>query len=190
VSAAAEDAFAGFMEGEKTTGKKAASALGVLGLGGLDMAGRSSGASKEVTTAKLLVGPNLAVASEFPTYAFSSSRFTSESNVTVSLDSSNKDPDAAHISLTFGYFPQGLFYDPTMFFSHSQDMLLPSSYVASGVTPTAPAASQNCTGNETDCGTGSRSRRRANSASSQRGGSGMLLQALSAAAALALVFVL
>jgi hypothetical protein len=145
------------------------------------MLGLNAGPIKKVSTAKLLVGPNLAAATEFPTYAFSSDRFTSESNVSVVLATSK---DAARFSLTFKYFEQGLLYDPTVFFTHKDDMMMSGT----DVIPTVPISTL-CK-NESDC---VRGRRRpvmqGNSASTP--GQALHLQALlSAAAALLVLLVL
>lgn len=166
------------MDAERTLGKKGVTGIGT---GGLDVLGLSSGPVKHVSTAKLLVGPNLAAATEFPTYAFSSDRFTAESNVSVALATSK---DAARFSLTFRYFEQGLFYDPTVFFTHKEDMMLADS----GVVPTAPT-SMMCK-NETDC---VRSRRRptlVGNSSSMPSSSLRLQVLLSAAAVLLLALIL
>jgi hypothetical protein len=176
------EAFTDFMEDRALGGKKGAAGIGGIGVGGLDMLGLSAGPIKKVSTAKLLVGPNLAAATEFPTYAFSSDRFTSESNVSVVLATNSKD--AARFSLTFGYFEQGLFYDPTMFFTHKDDMMM----AGSDAIPTVPTATL-CK-NESDC---VRGRRRpalqGNSASTPS--RALSLQALlSAAAALLVLLVL
>lgn len=163
------------MEAERTLGKK-----GMAGLGGLDMLGVNSGPVKHVTTGKLLVGPNLAAATEFPTYAFSSDRFTSESNVTVALATSK---DAARFSLMFRYFEQGLYYDPTVFFTHREDMMLADN----GGAPVAPTTTLMCSKNETDC---VRGRRRATilaNGSSAPGSGSLRIQALLSAATLLLL---
>lgn len=136
------------MDPEKLASRKGAAGMAVPGAGGLDMFGLKSGPVKSVSTAKLLVGPNLAAATEFPTYAFSSDRFTSESNVTVALATGS----AARFSLTFRYFEQGLFYDPTVFFTHKDDMMLSGS----DLVPNAPATTLMCSKNETDCFRGRR----------------------------------
>jgi hypothetical protein len=138
-----------------------------------------------VATAKLLVGPKLAAATEFPTYAFSSDRFTSESNVSVVLAANNKD--AARFSLQFGYFEQGLFYDPTVFFStNTEDMMLGSDGAAAAALPPSRVK---CAGNETECGRGRRRPTMQNS-SSRAGGALWLQTFLSAAAMLAAVLLL
>lgn len=78
---------------------------------------------KRVNTAKLLVSPNMSIAVEVPPNAFTSKNFTSESNVSVVL-TSNTTTGATHLGMTFGYFEQGLFYDPVMYFSNVDDMAL------------------------------------------------------------------
>jgi hypothetical protein len=166
--------------------KKAAAGMASNGLDMLDLA---TGPTKRVATAKLLVGPKLAAATEFPTYAFSSDRFTSESNVSVVLAANSKD--AARFSLQFGYFEQGLFYDPTVFFSsNTEDMMLGSD---AGTTAALPPSKFKCTGTEADCGRGRRrpTAKQGTQNSSSRAGGALWLQAfLSAAAILAAVLVL
>jgi hypothetical protein len=168
------------MDTDKIVGKKAAVGMGGLGAGGLDMLGMSSGPVKSVSTAKLLVGPNLAAATDFPTYAFSSDRFTSESNVSVVLATSR---DAARFSLTFRYFEQGLFYDPTMFFTHKDDMMV----AGADVLPSVPTASL-CK-NETEC---VRGRRRVvvQGNGSSMPGAALCLRSLASAAAVLLAMLL
>lgn len=124
--------------------------MGLVGAGGLDALGLTTGPVKRVSTAKLLVGPNLAAATEFPTYAFSSERFTSESNVSVVLATGK---DAARFSLTFGYFEQGLFYDPTVFFTHKDDMMLAGNDL---IPLPPPTTLLQCSKNETECVRGRR----------------------------------
>jgi len=85
--------------------------------------GPRTSAVKRVNTAKLLVSPNVSMAVEVPPNAFTSNAFTSESNVSVVL-ASNTTTGAAHLRLTFGYFEQGLYYDPVMYFSNIDDMAL------------------------------------------------------------------
>lgn len=177
----AAEAFTDWMDTDRAMGKKAAVGMGGLGVGGLDMLGASTGPVKSVSTAKLLVGPNLAAATEFPTYAFSSDRFTSESNVSVVLATHSRD--AARFSLTFRYFEQGLFYDPTLFFTHKDDMML----AGSDVLPSGPTATL-CK-NETEC---VRGRRRAVVQGNGGGmpGAALCLRSLASAAAVLLAMLL
>lgn len=177
-SRCAAEAFTDFMEADRSLGKK-----GVAGMGGLDMLGLGAAPIKKVATGKLLVGPNLAAATEFPTYAFSSDRFTSESNVSVALATSK---DAARFSLTFKYFEQGLYYDPTVFFTNKDDMMLADT---GGVLPSAPTTSLMCK-NETDCVRGRRRPSLVANSSSRPGGSLQLQVLLSAAAVLLVALVL
>lgn len=177
----ATEAFTDWMDTDRAISKKAAVGMGGLGVGGLDMLGASTGPVKSVSTAKLLVGPNLAAATEFPTYAFSSDRFTSESNVSVVLATHSRD--AARFSLTFRYFEQGLFYDPTLFFTHRDDMMV----AGADVLPSVPTATL-CK-NETEC---VRGRRRAvvQGNGGSMPGAALCLRSLASAAAVLLAMLL
>lgn len=181
VSVPAAEAFTDWMGDDRAVGKKAAVGMGGFGVGGLDMLGSSMGPAKSVSTAKLLVGPNLAAATEFPTYAFSSDRFTSESNVSVVLATHSRD--AARFSLTFRYFEQGLFYDPTLFFTHKDDMMV----AGSDVLPSVPTATL-CK-NETECVRGRRRGVVAGNGSSMPGAA-LCLRSLASAAAVLLAMLL
>lgn len=106
---------------------------------------------KRVNTAKLLLTPNTSAALEMPTYAFATPRFKGESNVSIVLASSNSTDGNTRLSLTFGYFESSLFYDPTIYFSHTGDMAFTtfdaSSYSAArNLSAACPRGDANCHG--------------------------------------------
>ncbi|WIA30014.1 hypothetical protein OEZ86_000111 [Tetradesmus obliquus] len=163
-------------------------------LAALSMLGsRSRKPLKLTSTAKLLVGPGLAAALEMPTYSFTSSNFTGESNVSIVLAHKplNGSDGAARFSLTFGYFPTSLFYDPTLYFSNTYDMELTAADVStipgassSGVT----LAAASCPPGDTQCGRGRRGR--ATTSAAEASGPGLavrLAQMLVAAAVMLLL---
>uniref|UniRef100_A0A383V3L7 Uncharacterized protein n=1 Tax=Tetradesmus obliquus TaxID=3088 RepID=A0A383V3L7_TETOB len=163
-------------------------------LAALSMLGsRSRKPLKRTSTAKLLVGPGLAAALEMPTYSFTSSNFTGESNVSIVLAHKplNGSDGAARFSLTFGYFPTSLFYDPTLYFSNTYDMELTAADVStmpgassSGVT----LAAASCPPGDTQCGRGRRGR--ATTSAAEASGPGLavrLAQMLVAAAVMLLL---
>jgi hypothetical protein len=144
-------------------------------LAALSMLGARRKPVKRTSTAKLLVGPGLAAALEMPTYSFASSNFTGESNVSVVLAHKplNGSDGAARFSLTFGYFPQSLFYDPTLYFSNTYDMELTAADVSaipgsSGSGATLAAAS--CPPSDPQCGRGRRGRAATSSAEGSKPG--------------------
>jgi hypothetical protein len=145
-------------------------------LAALSMLGaRSRKPVKRTSTAKLLVGPGLSAALEMPTYSFTSSNFTGESNVSVVLAhrALNGSDGAARFSLTFGYFPTSLFYDPTLYFSNTYDMELSVADVSAmpGVgSPVATLAAASCPPGDPQCGRGRRSRAATSSADVSRPG--------------------
>ncbi|KAF8069614.1 hypothetical protein HT031_001731 [Scenedesmus sp. PABB004] len=183
---------AGFFEPEEPAAddaatalaRRAAAAVGLTALRGLPgMAGApgapsldalaalgSDGAPrrpvKRSTTAKLLVGPGLAGAIEMPTYAFASSNFSGESNVTIALATSANATaigGAARLSLTFGYFAQSLYYDPTIYFTDTWDMAIMDA--ESGVMPPGSLIAPGCA-SEADPGCAARASRRRGAATS------------------------
>lgn len=112
--------------------------------------GSSYTPAKRVEAAKLLVGPKLAAAVEFPHSAFGSNRFNAESNVSVVLATNTKD--GARFSLSFGYCEQGLFYDPTIYFTHTEDMMLAGpDGVAQTFSGGANMTAASCKRGDTEC---------------------------------------
>lgn len=120
---------------------------------------------RQVNTAKLLVGPGMAAAIDLPTYSFASTNFTDEADVSMVLASNSSD-GIARFSLTFGYFPRSLYYDPTLYFSDTFDMELAASDAST--LPTAAGGSAlagaNCAPADDKCGKPRRGRNAANSA--------------------------
>jgi hypothetical protein len=140
---------------------------------------RSRKPVKRTSTAKLLVGPGLAAALEMPTYSFASSNFTGESNVSIVLahKSLNGSDGAARFSLTFGYFPTSLFYDPTLYFSNTYDMELTAADVSAipgSSSSGAALAAASCPPGDTQCGRGRRSR--ATTSGAEASGPGLVVR--------------
>ncbi|KAF6251971.1 hypothetical protein COO60DRAFT_1555887, partial [Scenedesmus sp. NREL 46B-D3] len=130
---------------------------------------------KRTSTAKLLVGPGLAAALEMPTYSFASSNFTGESNVSIVLAHQplNGSDGAARFSLTFGYFPASVYYDPTLYFSNTYDMELTAadeSTVPGVGIAGATLAGAGCPPGDAQCGRGRRGRAATSSADVNRSG--------------------
>lgn len=169
-------------------GKKAAAGLAAGGgdsrLAGM---GNTYAPVKRVETAKLLVGPQLAAAIELPTYAFASDRFNSESNVSVALSTNTRD--GARFSLNFGYCEHGLYYDPTIYFSHTADMMLAGGEDAAGGTFTLGNTTAACKRGDTEC---VRARRRERTVAAKNAGAvvrgtSVLVQAMAGLACAAML---
>jgi hypothetical protein len=190
---AQDAAFTDFLASPDGLGKKAAA----FGDGAMPGMGSSYVPTKRVETAKLLVGPKLAAAIEFPTYAFASDRFTGESNVSVALASSSAHGPVARFSLGFGYCEAGLYYDPTIYFAGTEDMVADgpdaaAAAAAGALLPTGAAgnATAACRRGDAEC---ARARRRerpvgaGRNAACERAASGMLPALASAASGLLLL---
>lgn len=172
------------MGGDGVAGAVAKKAAG-MGMLGAPLAGMGNTyvPTKRVETAKLLVGPRLAAAVEFPTYAFASERFNAESNVSVAL-STNTRP-AARFSLGFGHAEAGLFYDPTIYFAPVDDMALPGGFGggAGGDAPGAGGSGANgtaayCRRGDTECVKARRRERAGAKNAAGSAGGGLLARAL------------